>query len=111
MYDAFFNAIEGANRVLRPNSIDYPSIMKGVEGVVFLNRVMESSQRGSLWIELPSFQSYESIPNPSMSTPSVNNFGNPLSMNFPMINSLQQMNLNIMTSVDEPTIPPDQTGV
>ena len=95
--------------------------MKGVEGVVFLNRVIESSQRGSLWIELPSFQSYESIPNPSLSTPSVNSknchvyllsdFGNPLSMNFPMINSLQQMNLNMMTSVDEPTIPPDQTGV
>lgn len=38
-------------------------------------------------------------------------FNNPLSINYSMMNPLQPMNLGLMPSVDEPSIPPDQTGV
>lgn len=28
--------------------------MDGIEGVIFLNRAMESTQRGSLWTDIPA---------------------------------------------------------
>lgn len=47
-------------------------MLRGVEGVVFLNRVLESAQRGSLWIEMPPPPTFESIAATSVSAPAVN---------------------------------------
>ena len=38
-------------------------------------------------------------------------FTTPLSINYSMMNSLQPMNLGLMSSVDETNLPPDQAGV
>ena len=47
-------------------------MLRGVEGVVFLNRVVESAQRGSLWIEMPPPPTLETIAATSVSAPTVN---------------------------------------
>ena len=99
------------------------SILRGMEGVSFLNRVAESTQRGSLWTDIPPMPSlYEgsSLPNGNPMTQSVTNFSPPMAVgNYPIINPLSAVNdlrsigLGLMQPVvsDEGVMVPDTSGV
>ncbi|HOV69032.1 MAG TPA: Gfo/Idh/MocA family oxidoreductase, partial [Clostridia bacterium] len=54
IYNNFANALlsKKAGKPLSPEEADYPDITAGVEGVRFITKCVESSQKGAVWVDL-----------------------------------------------------------
>jgi hypothetical protein len=37
---------------LEPSDLDFPGVEEGLDGVKFINRCLESSKQGSVWVDL-----------------------------------------------------------
>jgi hypothetical protein len=56
LYAAFGAALtkHRAGLALTEDDLDFPTAAAGIDGVKFINCCVESSQRGSVWVELDS---------------------------------------------------------
>jgi predicted dehydrogenase len=53
IYKAYIGALAKlkAGTQLGPDDLDFPSVMAGIDGVKFINKCVESSQKGAVWID------------------------------------------------------------
>lgn len=80
MYDGFLNAIEmREHKESQMLMRDYTSITDGIEGILFLNRAVESSQRGSIWTDIPTTPLYDASTSSTTAFPGVGSGGQTMS--------------------------------
>ena len=53
IYAAFANALikKNAGETLTDNDLDFPTVQQGIDGVKFIGKCVESSQKGAAWLE------------------------------------------------------------
>ena len=53
IYRTFIGAIVSIKKGQKPENLDFPDLEMGKKGVIFINKCVESSGKGSIWVDFP----------------------------------------------------------